>query len=130
MERLALLSLGLLVASCVSPAEPTPISMRAAWLTPSGQLPDEVVELSISVLEDGVETDSNTVSVAGLSDLDGDGSPELLQRNLPYHVTIEIEVRGLIAGGLTGYLGRVGPLMLEPGQRRHVDLAMYPLGVS
>lgn len=89
----------------------------------------DVEELDIIVLQAGEERRA-TQTVAGLMDLDGDMRPELERGELTYGVPLEIVVEGYIAGRVLAYVGRIGPIVLAPGERRHVDLAMYPLEVS
>ena len=117
----------LLLGSCADAAEDPDLSFSTEWLTPSGSLPPELSELRVTVFVEGeTEPQQSTFTVMGLMDLDGDMRPELSRGGLPFGTPIEIEILGF-AGAVEAYRGRVGPFVLAPGERRHVDLRMYPL---
>jgi hypothetical protein len=126
----SLLALG----ACASePEAPVDVGMQIAWLDqPANTLPDSIASLSITVYAGDDDTTGTQAeyTVGNLPDETGDGRPDRALKNLQTGVPIRISLAGLDASRATVYIGRVGPLMLEAGQRRFVDVQMYPIGSS
>lgn len=107
--------------------------MQLAWLDqPAGTLPTSVTSLSITVFtgDDDTAGLEAEYTVANLPDEDGDGRPDRALKGLATGVPLRISLAGLDATHATIYVGRIGPLTLEAGQRRFVDVQMYPIGTS
>lgn len=125
----ALLALG----ACATDGDaPVDVGMQIAWLDqPLGTLPDAVTSISITVFTGDDETGlEREFTVANLPDDDGDGRPDRSLEGLATGVPIRIALAGLNSSRAAVYVGRVGPFTLEAGQRRFVDVQMYPIGTS
>jgi hypothetical protein len=130
-RHLALLPLffGLSLAAhgCVAPAE-GPV-MRVDWgLTdPSATLPGDVALVKLLIEVEGETPRDPSFTVANLEDLDDNGRPELdigeLTPGRPVHITIE----GQNASAAPIYVGHAGPFVLQHGERRYIDIRMYPV---
>lgn len=125
-------ALALMAGGCAPEAEQPPVlGARVSWLngTPS-VLPDDLEAIRIVLLDEDGSFRDTTVSVGNL-DEDADGRPFLnhpLLSNLPTGRPIRVTIEGTNAGGALEYIGHVGPVVLSPGERRYVDLMMYPVG--
>lgn len=126
--------LALAVGSCAGePDAPVDVGMRLAWLDqPAGMLPDAIASISITTFtgDDDVDGLEAEYTVANLPDDDGDGRPDRALKGLETGVPIRITLVGLDMARASIYVGHVGPLVLEAGQRRFVDVQMYPVGSS
>jgi hypothetical protein len=98
---------------------------------PSASLPEDVARLRVLVEIEGEEMIQESIhTVSGLEDADDNGRPELDRDALPPGVPIRMTIEGQDSGGRTLYVGHVGPIVLQHGERRHVDLRMYELGTT
>ncbi len=121
---LALLSL----FSCAASEDPD-LSVTARWLTPTGALPADVATITVVVVRDGEDGGESQHTVSLLPDEDMNGAVELVRSGLPVGEAFGIRVEGFRAGeGVSAYVGHVGPIFLQPGERRYVDLTMYERG--
>jgi hypothetical protein len=134
LRALALTAATLALGACATTAsEPVDVGMKVSWLDqPSGTLPDSVTSISITVFtgdedETGLEAE---YTVANLPDDDGDGRPDRTLKGLPTGVPIRITLLGYDDARTPIYTGRLGPFVLDPGQRRFLDVQMYPLTSS
>lgn len=130
--------------------EEAPLHVSVRWgLGGTSSLPEEVEEIEIVRCDtvDQVETCTSplTCTVAALTATRPGGpveicrpaegtelymeQPVLLQRGLPTGVPIRFILRGKAAGETT-HVGQVGPFLLGEGERRFVELRMYPVGTS
>ena len=155
LALLGLSALGLLTASCSSHTAAPPVDVSVAWLTERGTIPDDVTGVQFVVIARGQGEDCRNTPDAAVDptcspissppapdrtevpnslvrDLDGDERAELLADALPVGQPISIELRAYDNADRThvGYVGRVGPLVLAPGERRHVALRMYAAGAA
>lgn len=141
--RLALVlsfSLGLaFVASCTASESAPNFDVRVDWgLTdPTVDIPAGIDRLRLLVWigDPDAPPEESFHTVAGLDDLDGDGNRELCPRapdndcttgGLPPGEPIRITIEGQDASGRTTHLGHAGPFVLNHGERRYIDLRMYP----
>jgi hypothetical protein len=150
--------LGLLIASCSNTSSsPPPVGVSVSWLTDRGTIPDNVTGLQFVVIgamqtetcinrDGGPLPEDPTCSAVGspptaegtetpnsiVRDLDRDGRAEILADSLPINTPFSIELRAFGDPTLlhVGYIGRVGPIVLKPGERRHIALRMYATGAS
>jgi hypothetical protein len=117
---------------------PPEIDMRVVWLTggPSNELPSDVTSIQIIRSIDGVADSPAGFTVANLP-MRPDGRRYLeaaALQNLPAGRRIDVAISGM--GTMAQYVGVVGPIVLSPGERRHIDVNMYridasvPLGMS
>jgi hypothetical protein len=104
--------------------------MHVSWLDgPAGMIPASVTQLNVLVYTGAMTDPQSSIStVANLDDNDGTGHPDLVRGELPTGRPIRIVVEGQGAGGAVVYLGHVGPFTLEVGERRYINLQMYPVG--
>lgn len=118
---------GALCSSCG--AEPEgPVGVSAAWLTPRGAIPEDVERIEIiQVLSQTQKVILNATTTPNLMDSDGDGRREVQVNRLPTGMAFELEVQAKGSGAAPLYIGRSGELRLETGERRYIDVAMYPV---
>ncbi|MEM9067430.1 MAG: hypothetical protein AAGE52_02960 [Myxococcota bacterium] len=125
------LILGLTVAclsSCTSAESAPPVGFSTAWLTPTGVIPDTLERLRVvRVVTPGSETELFERSIGGLTDEDENGRRELIVEGLVTGQTVDLELQGFDADGIA-FVGRSGPVFLTQGERRFVNVAMYPVG--
>lgn len=151
--RISLLACAVGLASCATSASSPPVDMTVSWLTERGTIPDDVTGLQFVVMRAGQSdecrpdpdpaTDPRCSPISSppgadrmevpnslVRDLDGDGRAEILADELPVGEPITIELRGFDDADRAhvGYVGRVGPFVLQGGERRHVALHMYAAG--
>ena len=109
---------------------PADVGFRAVWLTPdgSGAIPDDVARIRLVFFEGDKAPVDRFVTRAGFADMDGDGRPEIQHPGLAVGEVIVVRVEGQLEDGTVAYTGGIGPLVLEPGERRFVDLMLYPVG--
>ncbi|MBX3251854.1 MAG: hypothetical protein KF901_32040 [Myxococcales bacterium] len=108
---------------------------QVSWLTPSGEIPADVGVLRVlRVYRDGTQDDQISRSRRAIVE---DGDRALIVPRLPYHEEIDLELQAHAADcGDTDpycnlrYVGRTGPMVLRPGERRYVPIAMYPVAAS
>lgn len=120
--------------SCVSTPEASGPTVRVRWselLDGTSDLPDDVQSLVLYVyrLETG-ERDDASFTLEGLPNVDGDDSPELVQRGLPVGEPIRLVLLGGPSSDDLHYVGTVGPITLDYGERRYVDIRMFSLDTS
>ncbi len=119
------------LAGCLSCGAETgegPVDLSAAWLTPRGTIPDEVERIEvIQVLSQTQKVVLNAATVGNLEDRDENGRREVVVNRLPTGQVFELEVQGKDTMNRTVFVGRSGELRLETGERRYVDIAMYPV---
>ena len=121
------LALGGLCLSCGAESE-SPVGVSAAWLTPRGTLPEEVERIEIiQVVSQTQKVILNATTTPNLMDMDGNGRREVQVNRLPTGMAFELEVQAKGAGSTPLYIGRSGELRLETGERRYIDIAMYPV---
>lgn len=122
------LALSSLSAGCIAPASDG-VAMRVSWgLTdPAASLPDDVALLRLIIDVEGEELRDPSFTVANLEDADDNGRPELDLGEITPGVPVTISIEGQDAGGGTLYVGRAGPFVLQHGERRYVDIRMYPV---
>lgn len=122
--------------------------MRVVWgINETSALPPSVTDIEIVTCERAGQEDescnNNTCSVnalTGMTEMDvptcrpragteeyGE-DPVLVRRGLPTGVPIRFELRGKGAGGQVLFVGQAGPFVLGEGERRFVELRMYPVG--
>ncbi len=127
-------ALTLALGACASaPEAPVDVGVQLAWLDqPAGTLPDSITSISIRVFSGDEDTEGLEAeyTVSNLPDDNGDGRPDRALKGLATGVPIRIALVGLDAARASLYVGRVGPIVLEAGQRRFVDVQMYPVGTS
>lgn len=132
MRRLASFCLFSLLSlaglSCTASVGP-PLAVHVDWLdSPTGTIPTGVTQLTVLVYIEGMADPQSSINtVANLDDMDGNGQPELVRGDLPTGVPIRITIEGQ-TGGTTSHVGHAGPFTLQAGERRYVDLQMYPVG--
>ncbi len=123
-----------LVGACAgTPGEPIDVGMQVSWLDqPAGTLPDAVASISVTVFtgDDDATGLEAEYTVANLPDDDGDGRPDRTLKGLATGVPLRISLIGYDDARAAVYTGRLGPFMLEAGERRFLDVQMYPLGSS
>lgn len=130
---LASLVLGL---SC-APVEPdgeVP-AFQVSWLSPTGQIPDDIGVLRVlRVYPDGTQDDQISRSRRAIVE---DGERALIVPRLPYDEVVDLELQAHAATCRDDdpycdlkYVGRTGPVVLRPGERRYVSIAMYPVAQS
>lgn len=124
----------LLALACVAgDASPT-VGFRASWLNPRGSIPESVTAIDVRrIMPDGTELELFQTSVERLEDMDDNGRRELAVGDLPTGEFIDLEIRGCgsaCSGDEVVTIGRSGPILLEVGERRYVDIAMYELRTS
>lgn len=138
------------MVSCASPGpDESPFDVRVRWgLTGSSVLPSSVATIDVltCTLDPGTgeETcESTNCSVAGLTGMSevatcrppigtemwGD-APVLVRRDLATDTPIRFRFFGLDATNLTTHVGVAGPFVLGTGERRLVDVTMYPVGMA
>ena len=129
LRLLSSVALATSLLSC-APAEPAPpVDFATAWLTPTGTIPEGVERLRVvRVLSPSTQIDLFERSVGSLEDLDGNGRRELVVEGLEVGQLVDLEIQGIGADGLPLYVGRSGPVFLSHGERRYIDVAMYPIG--
>ncbi|NOY92953.1 MAG: hypothetical protein GXP55_17350 [Deltaproteobacteria bacterium] len=154
---LGLAALGLLFSSCSSTSStPPPVGVSVSWLTERGTIPDDVTGLQFVVIramqtgtcinrDAGPLPEDPTCSAVGspptaegtettnsiVQDLDRDGRAEILADSLPINTPFSIELRAFDDPTLhVGYIGRVGPIVLAAGERRHIAVRMYRVGAT
>ncbi|MBX7197557.1 MAG: hypothetical protein K1X94_36260 [Sandaracinaceae bacterium] len=124
------IALSALVASCVAPPADGP-QMRVRWGAldePSAAIPAGVDALLLLVYTPESETPQDSAfTLENLGDLDGNGRLELVRPDLPFGEPIRIVLLGGPADGNWTHMGSVGPIVLERGERRYVDIRMYGL---
>lgn len=130
--RAVLLLACFLTLSCTAPTgAETGLGMHVTWdlVDPSATIPSGVVQLTIFVYpgDDPTGTDSGA-TVENLMDSDGNGRNEVTRADLPTGEPLRVIVRGEGASGNLLYIGHAGPLVLEAGERRYIDLQMFPVG--
>lgn len=136
--------------SCAAPPPAEPLSMRVVWgIHGTSTLPAAVTDVEVVTCENAGQSDesctSNTCSVnaiTGMTEMevpscrpragtDGYGAdPVLVRRDLPAGVPLRFELRGKGTGGEVLFVGQAGPFFLGEGERRFVELQMYPVGSS
>jgi hypothetical protein len=122
-------------ASCVAaPAPGTDHQVRVRWgdlRDPQAGIPDGVEALLLLVYVDGSDTpEDSAFTVEGLDDADGNGRPELVRPDLPIGQPLRLVLLGGPVDGNWTHVGSVGPIVLDHGERRYVDIRMYALGDS
>lgn len=156
IRALPCLSIALCLAACAQPApSDDPVSVSVRWgLSGASALPDEVggIDINTCTQLDGEEEEcvSFSCSVDALTlDLPPDrmqpegcrtaagtevygNEPVLVRRGLPAGARVRFELVGTPGGGDSTplYVGHAGPLVLGEGERRFVELQMYPVGAS
>ena len=115
-------------AGCAAETE-SPVGLSAAWLTPRGTIPEEVQQIEIiQVLSPTQKVILNATTTPNLMDADGNGRREIQVNRLPTGMAFELEVQAKGSGSTRPlYIGRSGELRLETGERRYIDIAMYPV---
>jgi hypothetical protein len=97
--------------------------------SPSGTIPMAVTQLTVNVyVGSATDPQSSINTVAALTDMDGNGHPDLVRGDLPTGMPIRMTILGQNASMATIYVGHAGPFTLVAGERRYVDLRMYPVG--
>jgi hypothetical protein len=126
----ALLLLGLSsLVSCAAP-DAGPLAVHVEWglIEPSATIPAGVTHIRIATTIEGRDMPEEIIrSVAMLEDEDGNGRGEHDQV-IPPGVPVTISVQGL--GGPAGpvlFVGHTGTFVLQHGERRFVDIRMYPV---
>lgn len=105
------------------------MGFATAWLTPTGTIPEDVERLRVvRVLSPTTQIDLFERSVGSLEDMDGNGRRELVVEGLDVGQLVDLELQAIGADGLPLYVGRSGPVYLTHGERRYIDVAMYPIG--
>lgn len=116
--------------SCVGAAGP-PLAMHVDWGLdgPAGTIPPSVTLLTVLIYT-GAANDPQTASdtVSGLMDVDMNGQPDVVRRDLPLGVPIRMTILGQNAGGANAYVGHAGPFTLVAGERRYLNIRMYAVG--
>jgi hypothetical protein len=114
--------------SCIAPGDgDVRMRVRFGLTEPSATLPSSIDSLSVDVFLPGEsEPESSIHTVENLDDADMNGRPELSRGGLPRNVPFRIRVTGR-TGGAARFVGEVGPLVLGAGERRYIDIVMYPI---
>ncbi len=129
LRPLLCVALAASLLSCGSEEPAPPVGFATAWLTPTGTIPEDVERLRVvRVLSPTTQIDLFERSVDSLEDLDGNGRRELVVQGLDVGQAVDLELQGIGADGLPLYVGRSGPVFLTHGERRYIDIAMYPIG--
>jgi hypothetical protein len=125
------IALGVLVGSCAAPPAGGEPQIRVRWGDldePSASIPAGVEALLMLVYLPGEENPQDSAfTVEGLEDADGNGRPELVRPDLPVGEAVRIVLLGGPADGNWTHMGSVGPIVLDYGERRYVDIRMYSL---
>jgi hypothetical protein len=140
-------------ASCAEAPAADPLSIRVSWgLTGTSALPPNVTEIEIVTCvgpgQSASECTNVTCSIGALTLMRPDGGPMevpqcrpregtemfgsepvLVRSALATGTPIRFELRGR-AGGAVLYRGQAGPFVLGEGDRRFVELRMYPTDAS
>src|SRR5690606_19569145 len=122
------------LASCAAPdPEGSGLAMRVRWsLTdPAQPLPAEIDLLEFVAEYEGAPDGGVPwgSTVANLRDDDGNGRVEDVSPPLPTGIPITIRITGVVSG-VPAYVGHVGPIVLQAGERRYVEPAMFRIGAS
>jgi hypothetical protein len=115
----------------MSPTAGPDVGMHVTWglEEPSTTIPSGVDLLTILVYVGDDPTPMDSAStVENLMDADENGRDEVTRANLPTGEELRVVVRGTGPSGNLLYVGHAGPFVLEPGERRYIDLRMLPVG--
>lgn len=119
-----------LLASCVA-APATEHQVRVRWgdlSDPSADVPAGVEALLLLVyLPESDAPEDSAFTVEGLMDADNNGRLELVRPDLPIGEPIRMVLLGGPADSNWTHIGSVGPIVLNHGERRYVDIRMYGL---
>ncbi|GAB4113179.1 MAG: hypothetical protein OHK0013_48760 [Sandaracinaceae bacterium] len=120
-------------ASCVAASAPEH-QVRVRWGDLSDSqagIPDGVEALLLLVYLPGADRpEDSAFTVGGLDDADGNGRLELVRPDLPVGEPIRLVLLGGPADGTWTHVGAVGPIVLDHGERRYVDIRMYAVNDS
>jgi len=124
----------LVAGSCALDADDDPVAapgMQIHLLGGGGSLPDSS-QIEFRWCVDGV-ADSTQRALAGLDDRDGNGVPEFVLGADAGLLTpgAELRVRVIVSDGVDGAITHMGvsnEFVVERGERRHLDLALYATG--
>ncbi len=98
---------------------------------PQAAIPSGVEALLLlAYLPDADAPEDSAFTVGGLEDADNNGRPELVRPDLPVGVPVRLVLLGGPSDGNWTHMGSVGPIVLDHGERRYVDIRMYALGDS
>lgn len=127
----ALLALLSFVSSCGGPGgEGIAVEVDWSLVSPTATLPMDVTRIDVSMEVEGEAMPRLTgFNVMNLEDADDNGRREADLAELPPGVDIFITVTGVTASG-PAYVAHAGPFVLQHGERRYVDLRMYPANDS
>lgn len=135
--------LACLAPSCsTAPPAEGPLGIAVRWgLGEPSVLPSTVDSVVIYICyADEAQCERNTCSVAGLTGMtestcrpaegteDYGESPVLVRRELRTDVPVSFTLIGADEAGAYRFIGQAGPFVLGQGQRRQVELFMYPIG--
>jgi len=121
--------LSLCGVSCAGAADP-PLAVHVDWGldSPSGMIPANVAQFTVYVVTGTPPDQSSVHTVMNLEDTDGDGHRDIATTDLPTGVPFSLRIFAQDTSRNPIYFGHVGPLTLNAGERRYVDLRMYQLG--
>jgi len=111
------------------------VSVRVQWLTgdPTAAAPPDLSQIRVILFADDSGSFSETNATVSSFET-GEGGRRYvntpLLSDLPTGQPIRITIEGYREGGGFAYVGHVGPIVLRPGERRHVDLKMFELDRS
>lgn len=117
------------MSGCIAGDE-APLSMRVVWgLTePSATIPRDVFQIRLQVWTEGAAMPEESIrTVENLPDADMNDRPEFDRDRLPVGEPIRLTVIGETMARAPIYIGTIGPIVLQHGERRHVDLRMYSI---
>jgi hypothetical protein len=125
------IALGVLIGSCTAPTASDVPQVRVRWGDldeASASIPAGVANLLMLVYLPGEDLPQDSAfTVETLEDTDGNGRPELVRPDLPVGEAVRIVLLGGPADGNWTHMGSVGPIVLDYGERRYVDIRMYSL---
>ena len=123
-----LLPVALLTGCAQTPSAPD-LDLHMVWLGAENDAPpSDVATVTVQRLDafgDEVPGASADYTLARLDDLDGDGRPELEQRQLPTNEAFTLRITARDSDGATNYRGQLGPITLAPGERRYAPVYLY-----
>ncbi|MBN8611697.1 MAG: hypothetical protein J0L92_13975 [Deltaproteobacteria bacterium] len=125
------IALAVLAGSCAAPPAEGEPQIRVRWGAlgdPTAEIPSSVEALLLLVyLPDAESPEDSAFTIGSLEDMDANGRLELTRTDLPFGEPVRLVLLGGPADNNWTHMGSVGPIVLERGERRYVDIRMYGL---